>query len=491
MLLVAAVGTLIATRGPSAATDSTAKLVPADALVYVHASTAEARTQDTRMRDLAGRFTAVRTQLPRLAAALTPAAAGLSFDKDLRPWLGDDAAFALLDDGRPMLLAAVRDPAGAERLLGKLGATDAGSYGGVALRRLSPASTAAIADGHLIAGPDAAVRAAIDRAARHGTPALADGRVFQRAAAMRSGGASLDVFATSAGLRRALDGRAGLAGLAGRLIASPTLDGLDAEVTAEEGGVRVDARVLRAPGGPRSTGFTPTLADRAPADAAGFLALPGLDAAASAIARLGGGATLEAIRSALPDAAGIELDSLIAPLSDEAQLTVGGSPDAPVFTVAARTRDEAGTRADMASLQGPIAQRLAGGTPFAQFEQGGTPAFALPVTDQLQPTYAIAHGAVVASTARSGLAQLGRAKTPVTEAEALKQVMPGKDAKVEALGFLDSRQLLALAERTGLGALSSPAVRDDLGRIRAAGAVVEEDGDHPTDTTAELFLQIP
>jgi hypothetical protein len=69
--------------------------------------------------------------------------------------------------------------------------------------------------------------------------------------------------------------------------------------------------------------------------------------------------------------------------------------------------------------------------------------------------------------------------------------MPSEDAKVEALGFLDSRQLLALAERTGLRALSSPAARDDLGRIRTAGVVVEEDGERPTDTTAELFLQIP
>ena len=44
--------------------------------------------------------------------------------------------------------------------------------------------------------------------------------------------------------------------------------------------------------------------------------------------------------------------------------------------------------------------------------------------------------------------------------------MPEEGEKVEALGFLDPRQLLALGERTGLRALSSPAVRDDLRRIR-------------------------
>ena len=69
--------------------------------------------------------------------------------------------------------------------------------------------------------------------------------------------------------------------------------------------------------------------------------------------------------------------------------------------------------------------------------------------------------------------------------------MPEEGEKVEALGFLDPRQLLALGERTGLRALSSPAARDDLGRIGAAGAVVKEDANEPTDTTAELFLEIP
>jgi hypothetical protein len=491
LLAIVGLGVVLFTRGSAAATDSTAKLVPPDAMLYVHASTAEARTQDTRLREIASRFTAVRTELPRLAAMLTPAAAGLRFDADIRPWLGDDAAFALDGAGAPMLVAAVRDAAGAQHLLTRLGATAAGSYAGVTLFQLKPSATAAITGGHLIVGPSADVRAAIDRAAGRGTPGLDRGRVFQRAAQSRSGSASLDVFATSAGLRRLFDGRTGIAGIAGRLVASPALDGVDAQVSAEERGVRVKARVLRVPGGAPPSGFTPTLASRAPAGAAAFLSLPGLDAAANALTRLGGGATLDALRAALPGAAGIQLDDLIGPLSDEAQLTIGGSGDTPEFTVAARTRDEAGTREDLARLQGPLAERLAGGTPFTQFQQGATPAFALPVNDRLEPTYAVAHGAVVASTARSGLAQLGAAKTPITDTEALKSVMPDGGAKVEALGFLDSRQLLALAERTGLEAFSSPAVRDDLGRIRAAGAVVEEDGDHPTDTTAELFLQIP
>jgi hypothetical protein len=490
LLAIVALGAVLFTRGDATATDTTAKLMPADVLAYAHLSTAD-RTQDAQLRSFAGRFAAVRTALPRLAAAITPAAGGLDFAKDIRPWLGDDAAVALLNDGTPMLVASVRDRGGAERLLERLGATPVGTYKGFPLQQLKPSATAALAGGHLIVGPSAEVRAAIDRGPGSGTPSLADSRVFRRAADKRSGGATLDVFASSAGLRRALDGRTGIAGVAGRLLAGPTLDGVDAQFTAEETGVRVNARVLRASGGKRPTGYTLTLANRAPANAAGFLSLSGLDAAASAIAKLGGGSTLDAIANALPTAAGVELDDLIAPVSDEAQITVTSGDAAPVFTVAARTRDESATRGGMARLQRPIGERLAGGAPFTQLDQNGTPAFSLDVTPELQPTYAVAKGAVVASTSRAGLDQLAPAKAPLTNNEVLRKVMPGGDAKVEALGFLDSRQLLALAERTGLKALSSPAVRDDLGRIRSAAAVVEEDGDTPTDTTAELFLQIP
>jgi len=64
--------------------------------------------------------------------------------------------------------------------------------------------------------------------------------------------------------------------------------------------------------------------------------------------------------------------------------------------------------------------------------------------------------------------------------------------QADSLGFVDLRQLLALGEETGLTGISGLATaRDDLRRVRAAGAVVTQDPAHPSDTTAELFLQIP
>jgi hypothetical protein len=485
---------VLATRGDAAPKDSAARLVPPDALLYAHLSTSESRTQDARLLTIAGRFAAVRERVPALAMALTPSAGGLDYGRDVRPWLGDEVAIALLDGGsagpEPMLLAAVDDRAAAGRALSKLGARRAGSHAGTPLYTLPPRATAAFAGDHLVIGPDAAVKGAIDRAGEDGPPSLAEGRVFRRAAESRDGAASLEVFATALGLRRLLDGASGLAGTAGQLLLSPQLEGVHAQVAAEEGGLHATARVLRAPGGPARAAFEPTLTKRVPADAAGLIALPGVDALAGVAGRVGGRPLLAGLENALPAAAGVELEDVLAPLRDEAVLTVEGGEAAPTFTLAARTRDEASTRESLAQVQGPVSQWLGGGV-FQQRELRGTDVFTLQVTPELEPSYAVAKGAVVASTAESGLEQLGPARSPVTGSAMFEDHMPGEGEKVEALVFLDPRQLLTLGERTGLEALSSPAARDDLGRIRKAGAFVKEEDDQPTDTTAELFLEIP
>jgi len=485
---------VIATRGDAAPADGTARLVPSDALAYAHLSTSEDRTQDARLLALLGRFPTLRERLPALGMALTPAAGGLDFERDVRPWLGEEIGIALLDGGgagpEPLLAAAVQDPRAARTALDKLGARPSGSHAGTELFALPPRATAAFAGDHLVIGPEQAVTGAIDRAGEDGPPALADNRVFRRAAEEREGASSLDLFATAIGLRRLLDGASGVPGIAGRLLLSPRLEGVHAQVAAEEHGLRTTARVLRAPGRGKPAAFEPTLADHVPADATAFAALPGVDALASIAERAGAEPLIRGLEDSLPAAAGMELEDLLTPLGGQAVLSVREGETAPVVTLAAGTSDEASTRESMARLQGVVSSRLGAG-PFTHRELRGADAFSLRVTPELEPSYAVSKSTVVASTAGSGLDQLRPARSPATAAPVLEELMPEEGEKVEALGFLDPRKLLALGEQTGLRALGSPAVRDDLGRIRAAGLVVKEDANQPTDTTAELFLEIP
>ena len=126
---------------------------------------------------------------------------------------------------------------------------------------------------------------------------------------------------------------------------------------------------------------------------------------------------------------------------------------------------------------------------FESADVAGLAAFTLAVTPALAPTYAVTGTTVVASTAPAGLEAYASARSRLADAPAFRAAAPSLPARIEALGFIDPGQLLALGEQTGLsdGPLSDEA-RGDLRRVRAAAAVIERE---ETDTTAELCFEIP
>jgi hypothetical protein len=126
---------------------------------------------------------------------------------------------------------------------------------------------------------------------------------------------------------------------------------------------------------------------------------------------------------------------------------------------------------------------------FQTAQIGGVEAFTLRVTPELAPSYAVADRSVVISTTPSGLEP---PRGTLAAAPAFDATIGEVPDRADSLVFLDLRALLALGEQTGLTAIPGlAAARDDLSRVRAAGAVIAADPAHPSDTTAELFLEIP
>jgi hypothetical protein len=217
--------------------------------------------------------------------------------------------------------------------------------------------------------------------------------------------------------------------------------------------------------------------------------------------RLGVRAPVAGIVDALAEEAGVDFDrDVLEPLSGELSITVaGGSADpeaagggVPVVTLRASTVDERRTEAALARLQEPVARRLAvpGTVPaWEPVSIGGLDGFTLRATPELAPTYAVANGVLAISTAPAGLEP---PRGTLAGSRGFEATVGGVPEKADSLVFLDLRRLLAFGEQTGLTALPGLAtVRDDLSRVRAAGAVVTQDPAHPSDTTAELFLEIP
>jgi len=277
-------------------------------------------------------------------------------------------------------------------------------------------------------------------------------------------------------------GQGGVARVVAGLLDGPKLRGVGASARADARGLRLHLRRLGAGGAEAA----PRLVDDVPGGAVALLAGPSLTAAVEAARRAGAGAALETARTTLRDAASLDLDrDLLGRMGGEFAAWVEPGAAAPVVTLAARTTDPGGMREVLARLQDPLARALAGdqgATPtFAARAIAGADAYTLDIADGFAPTYAVTGDTVVASTSPAGLEAL-RGRTPrLRAARGFRAAINRIPARIESLGFVDVRQLLALGEKTGLTA-------EVLRPVRAAAAVIEREKD---DTTAELFFEIP
>jgi hypothetical protein len=462
--------------------DRLARVAPPDAIGWL-------RVDPHADLALAGRFGALRALPEQLAGALGLRASQLDLSRDVRSWAGDEAGLAWLPGGGRLVLVAVKDRRGADAALRRLGARPVPG-GGYALA--APGASAGIAGEVLAAGPEPAVRAALARARGGRSGGLAATAAFRDA--MRDAPAApMAVFAAAAGVQQVIGSGPALVRTLAGILETGGLEGAAAALVPASGGVRVRAQLVRTLGAAQPATFAPGLLGRVPVEGtAALLDLPSATAFEALLGRLGGTAVVGAVQHAVGDAAGVEVErDVLGPLRGEAALSVQARGDVPLFTLAARSASPATTREALARLQTPVADRLTGGAAHA-FDARRDGSYTLPVTARLQPSYGIAGDVLVATTAQPGLEQMHAAPRGIVQAPALADVLETGAGSPQALGFFDLRALLQLGERTGLftGAASA-AVRADLDPIEAVGAAVRQDPDHPTDTTAELFLQIP
>jgi hypothetical protein len=466
-----------------------AGLVPADALVYVRAGTDADRKADVALVRRLERLPGVRRVRDAAIARIGAQSPGFSFARDVRPWLGDEAAFALLrapgggTAAEGLLVARVRDRNLFRLFVSRAGARLGARHRGVDVARASTFS-AAVTDDVLILGQDAGVRAALDLAAGDGA-SLADAAPFVDAEPRALDDAALELYASRDGARGVLAPRAPALGL----LARPRLESLRAVAAADGRNVRVRLRAAGAARG--AAAFSPRLARTAPRGVAGVLALPGADAL---LGRLF--ATAPPLVAAARTA-GVDVQrDLLAPLR-RGEAVVWATPGPAVSAAfVARTRDPARTREALGRLQAPLSAALspgeAGAGQVPQFEQrrvAGADAFALPLAAGAELVYAVAGDRLVIATSEAAAARALRAGPGALEAaEAQKRIEIPRDG-VEAVLFTVPGQLLALGDQLGITAGPAvAAVRDDLARVRAISAVAQS---KETDTTAELFFHIP
>ncbi|MGI8622078.1 MAG: DUF3352 domain-containing protein [Solirubrobacteraceae bacterium] len=472
--VIAAVALALVLRGPAPPADRADTFVPADAVVYVHLSTDPGRDLDAELLARLGRFPAFAALRARAQRA---AGAPGTFDlkRDVRSWLGSEAAFAATARGT-MAVLAVADEARAQGVLRRVaGARPGVRHAGVVVRRFGP-NAAAFVGGFLVVAPEALVNQAIDLQQGRGQP-LSRLPAYARAAALRPDDRALDAWAASGAAYLLLPPR-----LAGVFSGRP----VSASVVPTDAGLRVTVRRLG--GASANAAFAPALVNHVSQNALAYVGLRGLRALGPLLPTVVGDA-----------ATGLQggLDPLLAALDGESALSIAPATPEPIVTLQARTSDPEAARVALADLQGVISALLAGSEDATgqvpAFEDRhldkGLDGFVLTLAGGGELVYAVTDGRVIVSNADAGVRDAAAGSGSVRDAKNFVATVSGVPESALAIGFLQASKLLALADEAGLGA--SPtyrAARPDLRKIRALGAVVRRRG---TDTTLELNLLIP
>ena len=509
LALAAALVLILSGSGEAPPDTGATALVPADALAYVNLSTDPSRPAVGRARTLASRF----PDWPLLAgAALTrldsivggPRHAG--FARDIRPWLGDEASLALVPagDASAQLLVAlqVSKPARARSFVTGAGAAPAGVYRGLRLLAYPSGTELAFIGRYLVAGPDIAVRAAID-AFRGRAASLARDPAYARAAASEPADRVLDAYLPAAGIRRLVAPRTGVAGAIGLLLDRPSLQGAAVSLSASSQGARV---LVDSVGGKDSSSFTPTLQSVLPSGSTLMVDVPDLGRAAPAL--LGAAATagiganigplLGRLGSALA-AEGVNVHKIVSLFSGETAVAIspGREPaTTPALLIVARLRKPAAARSELASLEGPVSALFSSSgsdaiqvPELADHQVGGTTVHELQLGPGLQLNYAVLDGLFVLSTSMTAIDGVVQRSHSLADDASYKATLPDRPGPVSSLVFGDVSRLLALGEQIGLtSGARTRQLLPDLSRIRAIGVSSTSRG---RATTTELRLEIP
>jgi hypothetical protein len=491
-----------------------AGVVPADALAYVNVSLDRGRPAVRQALSLAERFpdfplasAAVQTRL----GAILAGGRSVDFAGQIEPWLGNEAALALLNTptstAGSLIVLDVKDSGRAQAFIHSQGAVRHGSYGGTTLFAYPTGTELAFVSHFLVLGQDASVRSAIDVAAGK-TPSLRSSPVYQRAAGAEPSGRVLDAYASLAGVRRVLAPQGGLVGALGDLLYQPALQGVTVSLTPATGGARIDVHSALDPtlthlSAPATTAFAPTLQNVMPTGAILMLDVTGLDRVAPQVLNAGSvagvaggiGPLLSRLGSAL-SAEGVNVHSITSIFHAETAVAIVPHAQSPTLVIVARTAHPAQVRTELAQLEIPLAQLFKppssgpGKVPeFTDRSVAGITDHQLSLANGLELDYAVFRGLVVISTSIGGVEAVAERTHPLAQDPGFQFTLGSRPGAVTSLVYLDFRRLLALGEQTGLSSSATfRKLRGDLETISSAGLSSTRSAG---ESSAQLSIRIP
>jgi len=333
----------------SSSSSAPASLVPAGAPVYAEANLHPSGEQQAAINSIIEKFPGQGSAGERirglLEKALSESDTGLSYSKDIEPWLGDQAGFfvsSLGNDGGHMSGAAVvatDDEDAAQAAVDKAkGGRDA-SYKGHDYRTFDDDAAAGVVDGWVVIGTEGAFKAAVDTA--EGGSSLDDDEKFQDAIGDAADDRLGFVYVDTPSLAKRLQGAGAPVGPFADIFKDPVV----ATVNATAQGVRIESKL------PKSFsaaipffGEGGDLAGDLPADSWLALSVPNLGETLSGVfsAFSANGAGIGALSKQLEAATGIDIQRDVLSWMGDASIFVRGtSVDRLNGALVIETKDEA------------------------------------------------------------------------------------------------------------------------------------------------------
>jgi Protein of unknown function (DUF3352) len=486
--------------------DDAIDLVPAGAEAYLHLDLDPGSDQFKTAKEVSARLPHTASVEQGLFAALG-LGRGLNLNRDVAPWIGNEAALAELGPGRPapLVLLAVKDRKRANTFLASLGtgkprSVNRGSRqlnvyrSGLAYSRLGD---------FLALGRARAVGAAIDTAG--GAPSLAGD---DRAKAVRGtlpDQRVADVYLSLRGVRTLLNRGTAFAsqldtftdfdateGIAAALVAHG--DGFELQLDSALGPVKAKTHPSFFQAFP---GFHPGLAGQFSAQTLLYLDIANpADTVRALLQQAAATApTLVASARRFEDdvrARGVDIEKDVLPaLGDEAAAGLVAGPNGPYLTLAFKNVDEQRARSRMAELQAPLAAALSsarsGQAPsFGAHTLGDTVVNSIRLSPALDVAYAVFDHKLVISTNPAGVRQAVEGEGSLSGSDSYKAATDGASGGTSALVFLNLEGLLKRAVPLGLGqALGGFSA--DIAKLKALGLSVKSSEDSLKTT---IFLNI-
>ncbi|UJA19884.1 DUF3352 domain-containing protein [Thermoleophilia bacterium SCSIO 60948] len=501
-------------EGECAPPDDAVGLVPADALAYAHADLSEDSEELADGLAVVAELPQTSSELARRAQAVIalPDLGGVGFEEDIAPWIGEEAAVALIASSggppEPLLLLEIADRQGAEDFASGLGASrQTIELDGVTIDVDARGTARAAIAGFLAVGPEQAVRRAAETAAGGASGSLGADPALALAQEELPAARVADLFISRDGIETLVgEPRAPLATFA-PFVAPASSQGFFAAVGADPGSLRIEALSVIDPELDDAEpsffsafpGFEPELDSRIPADA---LAYVGVGDPGNTF-----GALLEQATSSAPDiAAGFDelarrigsrdVDpapalqrafvgeaalALLPPIAAEESDPEAAVSPVPSLALIAELADPDGAREALAALQIPLAEALGGGVGGASFEETeieGVTASSIEISPTLSVAYAIAGETLAAASSQAALGELIGGDGGLAGSERFERALGGTPGEPLLRLYLDLAGLIGLGERFGLGADPVYAqLAPEIRLLQALGLTVSRDGD--------------